>query len=345
MNFNIKNIVRSNVLHLKPYSSARDEFQGKAEIFLDANENPFDSAYNRYPDPLQPELRDQIATLKKIDPERLALGNGSDEIIDLLFRIFCTPGVDNVIIPQPTYGMYKVSAAINEIEVREPLLSEDFDINESAIKQSIDQKSKILFLCSPNNPTGNVLSVKKIEELLLYFSGIVVVDEAYIDFAESQSLTTLLDKYPNLVILQTLSKAWGLAGLRIGIGFASKEIVSFINKIKPPYNISSASAQGALQAIVNTKNKNEFVQTLIKERERMELAINNFPFVQRVFPSQANFLLVRMDNARNCYAHLLEYGIVVRDRSNVILCEDCLRITIGTPSQNVKLLDALKRFN
>lgn len=345
MNFNIKNIVRSNVLHLKPYSSARDEFQGKAEIFLDANENPFDSAYNRYPDPLQPELRDQIATLKKIDPERLALGNGSDEIIDLLFRIFCTPGVDNVIIPQPTYGMYKVSAAINEIEVREPLLSEDFDINESAIKQSIDQKSKILFLCSPNNPTGNVLSVKKIEELLLYFSGIVVVDEAYIDFAESQSLTTLLDKYPNLVILQTLSKAWGLAGLRIGIGFASKEIVSFINKIKPPYNISSASAQGALQAIVNTKNKNEFVQTLIKERERMELAINNLPFVQRVFPSQANFLLVRMDNARNCYAHLLEYGIVVRDRSNVILCEDCLRITIGTPSQNVKLLDALKRFN
>lgn len=345
MNFNIKNIVRSNVLHLKPYSSARDEFQGKAEIFLDANENPFDSAYNRYPDPLQPELRDQIATLKKIDPERLALGNGSDEIIDLLFRIFCTPGVDNVIIPQPTYGMYKVSAAINEIEVREPLLSEDFDIIESAIKQSIDQKSKILFLCSPNNPTGNVLSVKKIEELLLYFSGIVVVDEAYIDFAESQSLTTLLDKYPNLVILQTLSKAWGLAGLRIGIGFASKEIVSFINKIKPPYNISSASAQGALQAIVNTKNKNEFVQTLIKERERMELAINNFPFVQRVFPSQANFLLVRMDNARNCYAHLLEYGIVVRDRSNVILCEDCLRITIGTPSQNVKLLEALKRFN
>ncbi|HNP95451.1 MAG TPA: histidinol-phosphate transaminase [Cyclobacteriaceae bacterium] len=345
MNFDIKNIVRSNVLHLKPYSSARDEFQGKAEIFLDANENPFDSAYNRYPDPLQQELRDQIATLKKIDPERLALGNGSDEIIDLLFRIFCTPGVDNVIIPQPTYGMYKVSAAINEIEVREPLLSEGFDINESAIKQSIDQKSKILFLCSPNNPTGNVLSVKKIEELLLYFSGIVVVDEAYIDFAESQSLTTLLDKYPNLVILQTLSKAWGLAGLRIGIGFASKEIVSFINKIKPPYNISSASAQGALQAIVNTKNKNEFVQTLIKERERMELAINNFPFVQRVFPSQANFLLVRMDNARNCYAHLLEYGIVVRDRSNVILCEDCLRITIGTPSQNVKLLDALKRFN
>ncbi|HRW99323.1 MAG TPA: aminotransferase class I/II-fold pyridoxal phosphate-dependent enzyme, partial [Cyclobacteriaceae bacterium] len=272
MNFNIKNIVRSNVLHLKPYSSARDEFQGKAEIFLDANENPFDSAYNRYPDPLQPELRDQIATLKKIAPERLALSNGSDEIIDLLFRIFCTPGVDNVIIPQPTYGMYKVSAAINEIEVREPLLSEGFDINESAIKQSIDQKSKILFLCSPNNPTGNVLSVKKIEELLLYFSGIVVVDEAYIDFAESQSLTTLLDKYPNLVILQTLSKAWGLAGLRIGIGFASKEIVSFINKIKPPYNISSASAQGALQAIVNTKNKNEFVQTLIKERERMELA-------------------------------------------------------------------------
>lgn len=345
MNFDIKNIVRSNVLHLKPYSSARDEFQGKAEIFLDANENPFDSAYNRYPDPLQKKLRDQIATLKKIDPERLALGNGSDEIIDLLFRIFCTPGVDNVIIPQPTYGMYKVSAAINEIEVREPLLSGDFDINESAIKQSIDQKSKILFLCSPNNPTGNVLSVKKIEELLLDFSGIVVVDEAYIDFAESQSLTTLLDKYPNLVILQTLSKAWGLAGLRIGIGFASKEIVSFINKIKPPYNISSASAQGALQAIVNTKNKNEFVQTLIKERERMELAINNFPFVQRVFPSQANFLLVRMDNARNCYAHLLEYGIVVRDRSNVILCEDCLRITIGTPSQNVKLLDALKRFN
>ncbi|MGE0588649.1 MAG: histidinol-phosphate transaminase [Cyclobacteriaceae bacterium] len=345
MKFAIKDIVRKNISSLEPYSSARDEFQGKADIFLDANENPFDSAYNRYPDPLQKNLRDRIAALKKIDPNQIAIGNGSDELIDLLFRIFCSPGVDNVVIPQPTYGMYKVSARINDIEVREPLLSDEFDIDENRIQQSIDQKTKIIFLCSPNNPTGNLLSTKKITKLLLNFNGIIVVDEAYIDFADSESQLSLLSKHTNLVVLQTLSKAWGLAGLRIGIALASEEIVTLINKVKPPYNVNSASAQLALNSLQNAEQKNEIVRKLVDERMRMESALKAFSFVQKVFPSEANFLLVQMKNARECYAYLLNHGIVVRDRSNVVRCENCLRMTIGTPDQNNKLLEALKRFN
>lgn len=345
MKFAIKDIVRKNISSLEPYSSARDEFQGKADIFLDANENPFDSAYNRYPDPLQKNLRDRIAALKKIDPNQIAIGNGSDELIDLLFRIFCTPGVDNVVIPQPTYGMYKVSARINDIEVREPLLSDEFDIDENRIQQSIDQKTKIIFLCSPNNPTGNLLSNKKITKLLLNFNGIIVVDEAYIDFADSESQLSLLPKHTNLIVLQTLSKAWGLAGLRIGIALASEEIVTLINKVKPPYNVNSASAQLALNSLQNAEQKNEIVRKLVDERMRMESALKAFSFVQKVFPSEANFLLVQMKNARECYAYLLNHGIVVRDRSNVVRCENCLRMTIGTPDQNNKLLEALKRFN
>lgn len=345
MNFDIKDIVRANILSLEPYSSARNEFKGKAEIFLDANENPFDSAYNRYPDPLQKELRNKIAFLKDVDPKQIAIGNGSDELIDLLFRIFCTPGVDNVIIPQPTYGMYKVSARINDIEVREPLLSPDFDIEESIIEQSIDLKTKIIFLCNPNNPTGNLLTTERITKLLLRFNGIIVVDEAYIDFASSASLTTSLTKYPNLIVLQTLSKAWGLAGLRIGVAFASEDIIALINKIKPPYNIGTASALLAFKALQNAEAKDEIVRNLITERKRMEGALDAFSFVQKVFPSEANFLLVEMNDARAYYKYLLDQGIVVRDRSNVVQCENCLRITIGTPEQNNKLLEALERFN
>ncbi|MCB0490361.1 MAG: histidinol-phosphate transaminase [Cyclobacteriaceae bacterium] len=345
MKFDVRDIVRANILKLESYSSARDEFKGKANIFLDANENPFEGAYNRYPDPLQIELRNKIAEIKKIDSEQIAIGNGSDELIDLLFRIFCTPGVDNVIIPQPTYGMYKVSARINDIEIREPLLSDEFDIDESRIAQSIDQKSKIIFLCSPNNPTGNLLITEKITNLLLSFSGIIVVDEAYIDFANSASLTTSLAKHSNLVVLQTLSKAWGLAGLRIGMAFASKEVVTLINKIKPPYNVNSASAQLALNSLQNIERKDEIVRNLITERKRMESSLGDLSFVQKVFPSQANFFLVQMNNARKCYEYLLKHGIVVRDRSNVVQCENCLRITIGTPDQNKKLLEVLNDFN
>lgn len=344
MRFDLDNITRKNLLKLKPYSTARDDFKGMASIYLDANENPFESSYNRYPDPKQSQLKAELARIKKCRAEQIIIGNGSDELIDLLFRAFCEPGVDNVIIPQPTYGMYSVCAQINDIEVREPLLTDDYQLDLVLIRKNIDPQTKLIFLCSPNNPTGNLLETKSIVDLVTTFHGIVIVDEAYIDFAGNNGLLSQLDRYPNLVILQTLSKAWGLAGLRIGIGFASEEIAKLLTKIKPPYNISGVNQNIALEALRRREFKDQYLETILKERQILESQLINFSFVKRIFPSMANFLLVKMENAKACYEYLLTRGIVVRDRTSAPRCEDCLRISIGTPEENEKFIIELTNY-
>jgi len=340
----ITKLVRGNILKLKPYSSARDEFEGEASVFLDANENPYPTDYNRYPDPHQKQLKKRISEIKKIKEELIFLGNGSDEAIDLLFRAFCEPGRDEVLIPQPTYGMYAVSASINDVKVNSVNLTNDFDLDLDATLSAVTPQTKIIFLCSPNNPSGNLLSKEKVIEVIKNFNGLVVVDEAYIDFTNNQSLTELLDQYKNLVVLQTLSKAWGLAGLRLGICFASVEIISLLDKIKPPYNISSVTQSLALERLQLEEIKNQQVKEIIAQRKIMEAQLSESNVVEQVFPSDSNFLLVRVKNAKNIYDNLLNKGIVLRDRSNVILCNDCLRITIGTPKENQLLLDELKRL-
>ncbi|MFM8913872.1 MAG: histidinol-phosphate transaminase [Flammeovirgaceae bacterium] len=338
---NIETLVRKNIRNLKPYSSARDEFQGVAQVYLDANENPNPTGYNRYPDPLQHELKKQIGLIKGVNANNIFLGNGSDEPIDLLFRAFCEPGLDNVVIPQPTYGMYTVSANINNVTIKSMPLTAEFDLDVTGILASVDQNSKLLFLCSPNNPSGNLLSQAKVLELVRAFPGLVVLDEAYIDFTNAASYVTLLAEYPNLVVLQTLSKAWGLAAIRLGMCFAHEAVIAIMNKIKPPYNINILTQQVALQELQHEARKDEWVREIIFERGQMAAALSALPMVQMVYPSEANFLLVKVSNAKEKYQKLIRMGIVVRDRSSVILCDDCLRITIGTPSENKKLLSGL----
>lgn len=344
-NMNLDTLVRRNVRDLKPYSSARDDFQGVAQVYLDANENPNPSAYNRYPDPLQRELKKRIGLIKGVEPKNIFLGNGSDEPIDLLFRAFCEPGIDNVVIPQPTYGMYAVSANINNVKIKSSLLTEDFDLDVNATITTIDSNSKLLFLCSPNNPSGNLLSRQKVVDLLKVFSGLVILDEAYIDFAGTESYTTMLQEYQNLVVLQTLSKAWGLAAIRLGMCFAHEGVIDILNKIKPPYNISILTQQVALAQLDHEPRKNQWVTEIVRERNQISAALAALPVVLHVFPSDANFLLVKVRNAKEVYQKLIRAGIVVRDRSSVILCDDCLRITIGTPEENQKLLSALNAIN
>ncbi len=340
----IKKLARKNVVELKPYSSARDEFEGEASVFLDANENPYPTSYNRYPDPHQKKLKSLVGKIKNIKPERIFIGNGSDEAIDLLFRAFCEPHQDNVIIPQPTYGMYAVSAAINVVDVKSVTLTPEFDVDVDATLKVVDAKSKLLFLCSPNNPSGNLLSFEKVIALIEKFQGIVVVDEAYIDFAGYDGFVPLLTKYPNLVVLQTFSKAWGLAGLRLGLCFASEEIISILNKIKPPYNIGSHTQAIAESILQNEEPKNTEVKEIIAERAELIKKLQLVPAVIQVFRSDANFVLAKIKSARSVYLSLVKKGIVVRDRSNVILCDDCLRITVGTPEENSKLIQALKEI-
>lgn len=342
--FNLTNLLRKNVVNLKPYSSARDDFQGSASVYLDANENPFPSLYNRYPDPHQQKLKEALSIIKHVPTQQIFLGNGSDEPIDLLFRAFCEPGVDNVLIPQPTYGMYSVSAEINDVKIISVKLTPEFDLDLESIHKAWNANTKLLFLCSPNNPSGNLLSEGKIEILLQEFNGLVIVDEAYIDFTGKAGFVPLLKKYPNLVVLQTLSKAWGLAGIRLGMCFASTEIVTVLNKIKPPYNISVLSQQVALETIQNEQKKNTSVMEIIAERKRVSLQLVELPIVKMVFPSDSNFLLVRITEAKQVYQKLVSKGIIVRDRSSVILCEDCLRITIGTKQENEVLIQALKNL-
>lgn len=344
MKFEIKNITRKNILALHPYSSARDEFTGEASVYLDANENPFNAPYNRYPDPRQVALKTQIGRLKGIAAEHIFLGNGSDEPIDLLYRAFCEPGVDNVISIAPTYGMYRVAAGINNIEFREVLLNEDFTLDASVVLSAVDSNSKLIFLCSPNNPTGNALDQGQIRHIISNFKGLVILDEAYIDFCPEKSLLSNLQEYPNLVILQTLSKAWGLAGIRLGMAFASKGIVDLLSKIKYPYNINLLTQHKALEMLQSADAKENWVRTILAQRVLLIKELYNLQNVVKIYPSDANFVLVKTTAAKKIYNALVERQIIVRDRSSVELCGEALRITVGTAEENRFLIDALKEI-
>ncbi|PVD50819.1 histidinol-phosphate transaminase [Terrimonas sp.] len=348
MNFNIDDLVRENVKKLVPYSSARDEFSGEANVFLDANENslgsPLTKWYNRYPDPHQQKIKEKLSKIKGIAAKNIFIGNGSDECIDLLYRAFCNPGKDNVIICPPTYGMYQVSAEINDVEIRKAPLLENYQLDLVHMETLVDDFTKIIWLCSPNNPTANSLNREDIEMVLNNFPGIVVIDEAYINFSRHRSFIQELAEYPNLVVLQTLSKAWGLAGLRLGMAFAGEAIIDVYNKIKPPYNIAQSTQDIVLQALDNVEEVNEMIRVIVAERKLLEEKLSALPQVQHIYPSDANFLLVKVVKAKEAYHYLLSKGIVVRDRSNVQLCEDCLRITVGTPDENRILADALRDF-
>jgi histidinol-phosphate aminotransferase len=337
-------LVRRNILAMKPYSSARDEFKGEAEIFLDANENPYPSPYNRYPDPLQWRVKEKLAALKGVAPDQIFLGNGSDEAIDLLIRAFCEPNHDSIMITEPTYGMYAVCAEVNAVNIQPVVLTPDFDLDLEAFPNTFDATTKILFLCSPNNPTGNLLTKEKIHEVLKRFYGIVVIDEAYIDFADTKSFVTELDKYPHLVVLQTFSKAWGLAGLRLGVAYASTEIIKILNKIKYPYNVNIRTQELALDAIENAYKKDIWVDEILTQRDHLVKSLKSLKIVDRVYHSDANFVLVRVSDAPFTYQYLMDQGIIVRDRSRVTLCYNCLRITVGTPEENNRLIEALKQL-
>lgn len=346
MSFDLSKLVRPNISKLVAYSSARDEFSGEAKVFLDANENSLGSPllkwYNRYPDPHQRAVKQKLSVIKGIAPEHIFLGNGSDECIDLLFRCFCEPAKDNVIICPPTYGMYEVSANINDVAVKKAPLLEDFQLDLVHLETLVDANTKLIWLCSPNNPTGNALNRVDIETVLNNFNGIVVVDEAYINFAKQKSFIQELTEYPNLVVLQTLSKAWGLAGLRLGMAFASAAIIEVLDKVKPPYNINQATQELVVKALDEVGQVNDMIRLLVDMREALAEVFRSMPTVEKVYPSDANFLLVKIKDARKIYEFLLGKGIVLRDRSNVTLCEDCLRITVGTEQENTLLVDAMQ---
>lgn len=338
----IKKLVRPNILQMQPYSSARKEYKGSEGVFVDANENPF-GIYNRYPDGEQSELKYAISNIKNIDVKNIFLGNGSDEIIDLLFRIFCRPGMDKVISFTPTYGMYKVSAALNDVEMIEIPLDKNLQPDPASIKEYAKEETcKMLFICSPNNPTGNSIDKKLIEEILREFKGIVIIDEAYIDFNNEQSFANKFDKYPNLVVMQTLSKAWGLAALRIGIGFAAENIIELLNKVKPPYNISMANQQAALQSLHNKKDFETSLGILKQEREKLSIAFAGITCIKKIYPTEANFFLLEVTDANKIYQELVNQKIIVRNRNSVM--KNCLRISIGTPEENETLIKALKQL-
>jgi histidinol-phosphate aminotransferase len=347
--FDLDKLVRPNIRSLKPYSSARSEFSGVASVFLDANENSFGSPltqwYNRYPDPLQWELKKKIAGIKNVPAEQMLLGNGSDECIDLLIRAFCEPALDAVLICPPTYGMYEVYAHINNVAVQEVPLLPDFQLDLEGIESAITAQTKIIFICSPNNPTGNSMERADIEVILNNFDGLVVLDEAYINYSRSRSFTSELKDYPNLVVLQTFSKAWGLAALRLGITYASAGIIDVLNKIKPPYNINAATQDLALKALDNLDDVNAMIKETVAERSTLIEKLAGVPGVQKIFPTDANFVLVRIADATKVYEYLRDKGVIVRNRSNVLLCDDCLRITVGTPEQNQQLITLLNAYN
>ena len=348
MSFDLNNILRENIKKLVPYSSARDEFKGEASIFLDANENslgsPLRKWYNRYPDPLQKKVKEKLSEIKGVPTENIFIGNGSDECIDLLIRAFCDPGKDNIIICPPTYGMYEVSANINDVAIKKVPLTPAFQLDLPAIEQAVDDHTKMIFVCSPNNPTGNSLDRDDIEVLLNNYFGLVVIDEAYINFSRFRSFTQEMNDYPSLVVMQTLSKAWGLAALRVGLAFASEAIINVMNKIKPPYNINQASQDLVLQALEEVGQVNDMIKEIVSQRGELERTLVTLPVVKKVYPSDANFLLVQVTDAKAIYEYFLQNGIVVRDRSNVTLCEGCLRITVGTAAENEALIKSLKRY-
>jgi len=348
MEFNAEDLVRANIKKLVPYSSARDEFHGDAKIFIDANENslgsPLTRWYNRYPDPHQLEIKTKISQIKGVSAQNIFIGNGSDEVIDILFRAFCEPGIDNVIICPPTYGMYEVSANINNVPIKKVKLSPDFQLDLPSLEEAIDPHTKIIWLCSPNNPTANSLYREDIEMILNNFPGIVVIDEAYINFSRQRSFVQELQDYPNLVVMQTLSKAWGLAALRIGMAFAGDYIIRVMNKIKPPYNISQAAQELAGKALDEVEQVNEMIRLIVEQRKILAEKLSAIPSVLHIYPSDANFLLVKVTAPSEIYQYLVDNGIVVRDRSKVELCEGCLRITVGSPRENETLVKVLAAF-
>jgi histidinol-phosphate aminotransferase len=339
----LDNLVRPNIRKLKPYSCARDEFKGEASVYLDANENPYNRPENRYPDPLQSALKEQIAKIKNVRPSQIMVGNGSDETIDLTFRIFCRPQQDNVVAIAPTYGMYRVCADVNQVEYREVLLDEDFSPDAGKLLSATDEYTKLIFFCSPNNPTGNLLNREEMRQVITRFHGIVVVDEAYLDFSGEPGWLNDLDKYPNLIVLQTFSKAWGMASLRCGLAFASEEIIRFFNKIKYPYNVGGLiQQQVGEQLSTGLQAKNDWVKIILEERSRLVTQLKTLDFVEKIYPSDANFLLVKVNDADLIYKKLIENGIIVRNRNGVPLCDNCLRITVGTPEENKTLIETLK---
>jgi len=341
----LEELTRPNIWSLAPYSSARNEYAGKtARVFLDANENPYNNPYNRYPDPLQEELKKAIAEVKGVPAECIFLGNGSDEAIDLAYRCFCRPGIDNVVAIEPTYGMYKVCADINEVEYRPVLLDEHFQMNADKLLAACDEKTKLIWMCSPNNPTGNSLDREEMKKVIERFQGLVIVDEAYSDFARQKSFRQELSSHPNLIVLNTMSKAWGSAAIRLGMAFASEEIIHIFNKVKYPYNINQLTQQKALEVIRQKLEVETWVNILLQERARLMEAFRLLPICKEVYPSDANFFLAKMTNAQRIYDYLVDEGIIVRNRSRIQLCENCLRITIGTKTENSELLGALRRY-
>ncbi|MEG1838012.1 MAG: histidinol-phosphate transaminase [Bacteroidaceae bacterium] len=342
---NLKELTRKNIWELKPYSSARDEYKGvEASVFLDANENPYNNPHNRYPDPMQRDLKATLAPIKKVEVENIFLGNGSDEAIDLVFRAFCEPRVDNVVAIDPTYGMYQVCAEINDVEYRKVLLDDKFQFSAESLLTATDERTKLIFLCSPNNPTGNNLCRKEIEKVLAEFEGLVIVDEAYNDFSEEPSFSSELSKYPNLIILQTFSKAWGCAAIRLGMAFASTEIIGLLTKIKYPYNVNLLTQKQAIEMLRQYHEVNRWVKTLISERTVLKEAFGKLACTVHIYPSDANFFLAKVTDAKKIYAYLVSEGIIVRNRSSIALCRDCLRITVGTRAENDKLIEALTKY-
>ncbi len=341
----LEELLRDNILKLSPYSCARNEYSGhEATVLLDANENPYNNPYNRYPDPLQTELKNVLAKVKMVQPEQICLGNGSDEIIDLLFRCFCRPGVDNVVAIEPTYGMYKVCADINDVEYRPVLLDDEFQIKAEALLDACDDNTKLIWICSPNNPTGNLIDDNEIEQVADNFDGIVVVDEAYSDFARTVPFRLKLARYQNMVVLNTMSKAWGCAGIRLGMAFARKEIIDVFNKVKYPYNVNTLTQKYALDMLKDPYKVEKWVNNIVVERGRMINAFQILSMCQKVYSTDANFFLAKMDDAQAVYDYLVGKGIIVRNRTNVRLCSNCLRVTIGTRNENNELLAALKQY-
>ncbi len=340
----LNKLIRKNIADLQPYSCARDEFKGEASVYLDANENPWNNPYNRYPDPLQLEVKEAISRLKNVAVERIFLGNGSDEPIDLLYRAFCEPGIDNVVAMEPTYGMYKVSAGINNVEYRRVLLNPEFNIEADNLLAACDSQTKIIWLCSPNNPTGNSLNKEEVLNVIKGFDGLVVLDEAYIDFASQASLSQLIDTYPNLVILQTFSKAWGSAAIRLGMAFAQPEIIHVLNKIKYPYNINILTQRQALAMLQDKPKIDAWVTEILHQRDVLKEELLTVPYVQHIYPSDANFLLIKVEDANAVYRFLVSKSIIVRNRTTVSLCEGCIRITVGTKDENAELIKTMQLF-
>ena len=341
----LKELVRPNIWQLSPYSSARDEYSGhEAHVFLDANENPYNGPLNRYPDPLQRELKKLIAKIKEVAENQIFLGNGSDEAIDLVYRCFCRPGIDNVVAIEPTYGMYRVCADINEVEYRPVLLDEHFQVSAEKMLEACNRYTKVIWICSPNNPSGNLIDPDEVERIIEAFEGIVVVDEAYSDFAPDKPFRTKLRHYPNLIVLNTMSKAWGCAAIRLGMAFASEEIIGLFNKVKYPYNVNALTQERALEMLQSPYDVDKWVKLLLQERTRLMAAFNDLPICKHVYPTDANFFLARMTDAPAIYNYLMENGIIVRNRSRVTLCDNCLRVTIGTKSENSALLSALRQY-